>query len=267
MGRPELPVDFTVPARGELAAALRELRAAAGLTYAGLAELTGMSQATLKRAASGRIVPSYEKVSAIATACGSVPGAFYRLWLAGRVADRGRLARLRRPGAPELMTTRGALSEAMEYFYERAGAPPLRRIQERAGGAHQLAVSSAARIVNREALPASRQQCVAFLTACGLTDRQADRWATAYERVVGSSGTSAAVSSEVEAALSRDVEAVLAVLFDDERGRLTHQSKRIRNILAHQLPEPTRRAGREFVQRTLTRPAGDGQGARRPRAA
>ncbi|MFD6892723.1 helix-turn-helix domain-containing protein, partial [Streptomyces sp. NPDC059957] len=152
-------------------------------TYAELAAMTGTSQATLQRAASGRKVPSFETVTAIATACGTVPGAFYRLWLAARVADRGRLARLRRPASPDLMTTRGALSEAMEYYYEKAGAPSLRRLQERAGGAHLLAVSSAARIVNREALPASRQQCIAFLTACGLTGRLAERWADAFDRI------------------------------------------------------------------------------------
>lgn len=34
MGRPEAPVDYTVPELGNLAAHLRALRAAAGLTYA-----------------------------------------------------------------------------------------------------------------------------------------------------------------------------------------------------------------------------------------
>ncbi|WP_051837983.1 hypothetical protein [Streptomyces sp. NRRL F-2580] len=85
----------------------------------------------------------------------------------------GRLRQLRRPGAPELFTTLGALSVALEYFYERAGVLPLRRLQKQMGAAHLLPVSEAARIVTREALPASRQQCVAFLTACGLTDRLA----------------------------------------------------------------------------------------------
>lgn len=262
VGRPELPVDCAVPARGELATALRELRTQAGLTYAELAAVTGISQATLKRAASGRVVPPYENIGVIARACGSVPGAFYRLWLAARVADRGRLAGLRRPGAPELVTTRGAVSEAMEYFYERAGAPSLRRLQERAGGAHLLAVSSAARIVNREALPASRQQCVAFLSACGLTDRLADRWATAYERVVTAPVT--------DGDLSRDVEAAVSILLNHEerRGLGTRPGQFGRQVpLMRHLPERTTRVGREFVQRLLARPADDGQADRRPRAA
>ncbi|WCD91340.1 hypothetical protein KPP03845_200301 (plasmid) [Streptomyces xanthophaeus] len=262
MGRPELPVDFTVPARGELAAALRELRTTAGLTYAALAERTGTSQATLKRAASGRIVPSFERVSSIATACGIPPLFLHTQWLAARLADRGRLARLRRPGAPELVTTRGALSEAMEYFYEKAGAPPLRQLQERAGGAHLLAVSSAARIVNREALPASRQQCVAFLTACDLTDRAADRWATAYERVV--------TASVIAGAPSPDLEAAISVLLNHEGvggHRIRPATRRVRKLFAKYLPEQSTRVGREFVQRTLARPEDDGQADRRPRAA
>ncbi len=54
MGHPETPVDQTVPARGELAEALRALRTRAGLSYDELAVRTGLSPATLKRAASGR---------------------------------------------------------------------------------------------------------------------------------------------------------------------------------------------------------------------
>ncbi|MEU9237354.1 helix-turn-helix domain-containing protein [Streptomyces subrutilus] len=200
MGRPELPVDSTVQARNELAGALRSLRSEARLTYPEMAMKTGMSTATLKRAASGRIVPSYETVSAIAVACGDVAGSVYQLWLAARTAERGRLGRLRRPAAPELTTTRGALSEAMEYFYERAGAPSLRRLQAAAGGSHLLPVSSAWRIVNREALPASRQQCVAFLTGCGLPDFLVERWADAFDRITRPSPADVLASADMEVA-------------------------------------------------------------------
>ncbi|MFJ2753680.1 helix-turn-helix domain-containing protein [Streptomyces sp. NPDC087297] len=183
MGRPELPVDHAVPARGELATALRGLRTASGLTYDEMAAQTGISPATLKRAASGRIVAAWETVTALVAVCGDPDGAVGHLWQKARIAERGRLAQLRRPGSPELITTRGALSEALEYFYERAGGLPLRRLQALAGGPHLLAVSSAARIVNREALPASRQQCAAFLTACGIGPRLVERWAEAFDRI------------------------------------------------------------------------------------
>lgn len=148
-----------------------------------LAAKTGRSPATLKRAASGRTAPSWETAMEFVSACGSRPADLKAVWLKARIAERGRLKRLRRPRAPELATTFGDLGEAMEYFYEAAGAPSLRQLQEQAGGRHLLPLSSAARIVNREALPASRQQCLAFLTACGLGGRTAERWAPAFDRI------------------------------------------------------------------------------------
>ncbi len=143
----------------------------------------GLSLATLKRAGSGQAVPSWETAREFASACGTLPVGLRPAWLKARIAERGCLKQLRRPRAPELATTFGDLGEAMEYFYEAAGAPPLRQLQERAGGSYLLPVSSAARIVNREALPASRQQCIAFLIACGLPDRTAERWAQAFDRI------------------------------------------------------------------------------------
>ncbi|MFB7810813.1 helix-turn-helix domain-containing protein [Streptomyces virginiae] len=215
MGRPELPVDHTVPARGELAEALRALRAGAGLTYAELAVTTGLSPATLKRAASGRTLPSWETARAFVSACGALPADLHRVWLKARIAERGRLRQLRRPRAPELATTFGDLGEAMEYFYEAAGAPSLRQLQELAGGSHLLPVSSAARIVNREALPASHQQCLAFLTACGLPDRTAQRWAQAFDRITRHR------AADLET--TRDVEAALAILMKNAEPSAPHQ--------------------------------------------
>ncbi|MER6218862.1 helix-turn-helix transcriptional regulator [Streptomyces sp. NPDC001674] len=74
MGRRELPVDNTVPALGTLATALRELRAEAGLTYDELAVKTGLSPTALKRAMSGRTLPSRESVTAITEVFGLSSG-------------------------------------------------------------------------------------------------------------------------------------------------------------------------------------------------
>ncbi|MFI6006574.1 helix-turn-helix domain-containing protein [Streptomyces sp. NPDC051366] len=203
MGRPELPVDLTGPA-GALAVRLRELRAQAELTYAEAAVKTGLSAATLKRAASGRTVPSWETVTAFAAACGGDPAPFQKLWVEARTAKRlaqGQLSGIRRrPGSPELATTVGALSEAIVYFYEMAGAPSLRQLQARAGGRHLLPVSSAARIVNRDALPVSRQQFEAFLPGCGLPVRLFERWADAFERTMGPGGAVVLALADMEAA-------------------------------------------------------------------
>ncbi|WP_327135960.1 hypothetical protein OG311_38415 (plasmid) [Streptomyces sp. NBC_01343] len=100
--------------------------------------------------------------------------------------DRGRLAQLRKPALPQFINGRRELSAALEYFYEDAGAPPLRRLTELAGGTHLLPVSSAARIVSRQALPASRQQMVAFLTACGVPGHLLGLWGDAFDEVAQS---------------------------------------------------------------------------------
>ncbi|MEU6299273.1 hypothetical protein [Streptomyces erythrochromogenes] len=103
------------------------------------------------------------------------------------------------------MTTAGDFSEALEYFYERAGALPLSQLQALPGASHELPVSTAARIVRRQALPASRQQCIAFLTACGIGLRLLRRWADAYDRITAPRTTvrRRADEGEVLAALAR----------------------------------------------------------------
>ncbi|MEU3774335.1 helix-turn-helix domain-containing protein [Streptomyces sp. NPDC032472] len=176
-------MDYTVPQRGQLAAALRRVRALAGLSYDELTGKTGLSAATLKRATSGKTVPTEETVKKFATACGGDLDALHLFWLSARIADRGRLAHLRKPALPQFINGRRELSAALEYFYEAAGAPSLRRLAELAGGTHLLPVSSAGRIANRQALPASRQQMVAFLTACGLTGQGLDLWGDAFEEI------------------------------------------------------------------------------------
>lgn len=233
MGRRELPVDHTVPTRGALAAALREVRSTAGLSYDELAARTGVPATTLKRAASGRCVPAWETVTAIAEVCYAHQELLLEwsmtelgtLWKEARIAERGRLQNLRRPASPELITTPGALSEALVYFYERSGGLPLRRLQELAGGAHLLPTSTAGRIVNRQALPASRQQCVAFLTACGITLHFVQRWADAYDRITAASRTKAWVPPS-------DVSAPLTILKDAERlrARAAHEALRMSDL-------------------------------------
>ncbi|MFD7097074.1 helix-turn-helix domain-containing protein [Streptomyces xanthophaeus] len=211
MGRPELPVDHSLPARGALAEALRELRTAAGLSYDELAARSGVSATALKRAASGRHVPARETVEAIAAACHALDDeALAKLWLEARIAARGRMQGRRRPASPELVTTPGELSQALVYFYERAGAPALRRLSFLAGGRHLLPVSTAGRVVAGQVLPASRQQCLAFLEACGIGLRLRRRWADAYDRV-----TVPALARSWEP-LQRDVWAAEARLRADE---------------------------------------------------
>ncbi|MFJ6797295.1 helix-turn-helix domain-containing protein [Streptomyces sp. NPDC091268] len=175
----------------ELAFLLRLLRSEAGVTYDELAERTGVSAATLKRAASGGAVPALKTVRVFAQACIGdgqewAIGRAIGKWRRARVVERGRLRSVARPVHPTLVETRGELSAALVYHYEAGGAPSLRDLQEMAGGAHLLPVSTAARIVTRQSLPASRQQCEAFLAACGVTKGRKAQWGEAWSRVTRS---------------------------------------------------------------------------------
>ncbi|WP_407841369.1 helix-turn-helix domain-containing protein [Streptomyces sp. DSM 116496] len=185
MGRPENPVDFTVSARGELAALLRKHRQAAGLTYEQLAARTGLSSATLKRAAAGKRTPSETVVMKFVGGCDVSKSDVLASrigWARARLEERG-FSDHRVP-TPGLIASRGELSRAIVDLYERAGAPPLRLMQERAG-AEWLAISSAHRIINRQALPRTREQMAAFLRGCGIRSSRAQKdWLNAWARTM-----------------------------------------------------------------------------------
>ncbi|MEV4195887.1 helix-turn-helix domain-containing protein, partial [Streptomyces toxytricini] len=79
-GRPEQPLDTSVPALAELARELRGLRAVAGLTLARLSADVNWSKGALSAAASGRSLPRWELVRAWVQACD--PEANLGLWQA-----------------------------------------------------------------------------------------------------------------------------------------------------------------------------------------
>ncbi|MEU7649154.1 helix-turn-helix domain-containing protein [Streptomyces huasconensis] len=185
MGRREKPVDQSHPARGRLAVHLRGWRKSAGVTYERLARLTGLSPATLKRAASGSAVPRRTTVETYVEGCGGGQEAVRaadELWRQARVEERGRLAQLRAP-RPELIGDGGDLSRALEVVWEQAGAPSLREIKDRSGNPLALPVSSLARIVNRDAIPADEQQLQAFLTGCGIPPERHTPWLSAFTKI------------------------------------------------------------------------------------
>ncbi|MER8062763.1 MULTISPECIES: helix-turn-helix transcriptional regulator [unclassified Streptomyces] len=186
MGRRENPVDFTVRRRGDLAALLRRHRATAGLTYQQLAVLTGLSAATLKRAASGRTLPSESTVEAVITACsgnGDDHAEARQLWRRARIDERrGQRPRQRAPH-PELIASRAELSLGLVRLHDLAGSPSLRTMRQRAG-AQWLAISSASRILRRQTLPATEGQMEGFLRACLVPERSRASWLEAWSRVM-----------------------------------------------------------------------------------
>ncbi|MFE7371347.1 helix-turn-helix domain-containing protein [Streptomyces anulatus] len=184
MGRRENPVDHSRPARGRLAAYLRLRRQSAAMTYRELARATGLSSATLKRAASGTVVPRHTTVEAYVEGCGGGAAQVQyagELWRHARIEERGRLSGLHAP-RPELISDAADLSRALEVVWEQAGAPSLRDIRDRSGNPLALPVSSAARIVNRDAIPADEQQLEAFLAGCGVPPDKHAAWTAAFAK-------------------------------------------------------------------------------------
>lgn len=76
--------------------------------------------------------------------------------------------------------------------WEQAGASSLRKIKDRSGNPLALPVSSAARIVNRDAIPADEQQLQAFLTGCGVPPERHTPWLSAFTKITRRSPATAA---------------------------------------------------------------------------
>ncbi|MEU7206092.1 helix-turn-helix transcriptional regulator [Streptomyces sp. NPDC045470] len=174
-----------MPELGDLAAYLRVLRAAVGLTYAALAEITNYSAATLKRAAAGKTLPAYHTALAYAVACeGPADETADLHHRAERVlAERfweGRRTTVR--PAPQFARDPADLSGALRDAYRQAGRPPLRMMEARAREG-LLPRSSAHAIVNGRALPTDIRQYLAFLGACGINDLAFLPWFAAWLRV------------------------------------------------------------------------------------
>ncbi|KPH99490.1 hypothetical protein OK006_8437 [Actinobacteria bacterium OK006] len=95
--------------------------------------------------------------------------------------ERGTL-HLRSP-RPEYIADQADLSHALYALYERAGAPPLRQVQQRGGEPIHLPLSTLARIVNRQTVPADQKQYSAFLAGCGVPSEQRPKWLAAWGKV------------------------------------------------------------------------------------
>ncbi|QJT05931.1 hypothetical protein G9272_41050 [Streptomyces asoensis] len=176
---------------------MRAIRDLAEVTYDDMVKFGQASAATYKRTASGTNVPRLFRVMEFADACHlaappevldrlrveSRPRDLHTLWANARMEERGTL----RLGAPRarLIANWAECSLALKTLYERAGAPPLREVQELAGGPMHLPLSTLARIVNRQALPNDNQQLRAFLLGCRLRKEQLPEWDEAWSRLVG----------------------------------------------------------------------------------
>ncbi|WP_051901043.1 helix-turn-helix domain-containing protein [Streptomyces aureus] len=191
MGRPEIPVDFTVPERGVFAQYLRCLRKAAGLTYRELAELVPYSAAQLKRAAGGSYLPPFPLAFAYASVCcarvedidlsrvAQLHAEAQQAVDEHRHKDRGSTVLAK----PEFARGAWDLSGALRDQWAYAGRPPFRRIEQETK--RWVSRSTAHMIVTARTLPRDLRQYVAFLEACGITGLQLGKWLRAWVRVCG----------------------------------------------------------------------------------
>ncbi|EMF56434.1 MULTISPECIES: helix-turn-helix transcriptional regulator [Streptomyces] len=171
-----------------LAEHLAELRRAARLPQRTLAEAANISRGAVQRAESGTAAPTEAVLDAYLHACraGEADRARARLLRTrGRTAQRDKLHELKAP-APEFITTKRDLALALAELYERAGAPSLNDARVR----KLLPRTTAWRIVNRKGLPASAEQLITFLSACGISRPAAQRpYIDAYHHVITQRGT------------------------------------------------------------------------------
>lgn len=179
-----------------LTALLRALKDRCRLTFSELAdraaqgESAAVSASTLKRAAGGHTLPQEDVVTAYVRACGATAEEeleALKRWRAARAEQRGILADLHAPAVRSIRTP-ADLDAALAAAYERAGAPPLRVLQERAttdeaDGTMLLPLTTLWRITRREARPATWEQCAAFLRGCGIHPRRMGPWQEAWQRI------------------------------------------------------------------------------------
>ncbi|MER7195981.1 MULTISPECIES: helix-turn-helix domain-containing protein [Streptomyces] len=202
MGRPDKPVDRTVPARAKLADFLRARKEAVGMTYEQMARSTNgvppLSKATLKRAASGTCVPSWATVVDFieTTATGeellidstlAARARGHDLWVKARRATRAPYYLHKAPD-PHLIASESDFSRSLRHQHVWAGYPTPGEMQQSVNHPWHLPASTTRRIIAGEVLPVGPQQAVAFLRACYLvTPADLEPWLAAATRAISSS--------------------------------------------------------------------------------
>ncbi|MEV6179881.1 helix-turn-helix transcriptional regulator [Streptomyces sp. NPDC052015] len=203
MGRPEAPINYTIPELGKCAELLRAMRHSAGLTYTELADLTNYSPAHLKRAARGEWTSS-DVVRAYALACCVTSDSDMDLitevmalhFAASDMIKEAEQEARRSKVVPKPQYARDEadLSGAMRDAWARAGRPTSRFIETASRG--QVPRSTAHTITKGRNVPTDVRQYVSFLAVCGISDDELGPWFRAWIKVRG-------VPSEVERRLAR----------------------------------------------------------------
>ncbi|MFI7876088.1 helix-turn-helix domain-containing protein [Streptomyces salinarius] len=196
MARPEAPVDHSIPELGALAESLRSLRRQTGLTYTELAKESCYSAATLKRAASGKHLPSLAvtvNFTALCMLLGPVPvpegegGAeVLALWGAATKAVNAARRAARRSTVlpkPQYVRDEGDLSGALRDAWAWSGRPSTREMEK--ASKREVPRTTANVISTAHAVPRDFRQYAAYLRVCGITGRALEPWFRAWFKIRG----------------------------------------------------------------------------------
>ncbi|MGW4624538.1 helix-turn-helix domain-containing protein [Streptomyces rubiginosohelvolus] len=187
MGRREEPVGADGVAR-PLAVWLRRQRERAGISYRELARKTKYSEDTLRRAASGRAVPTVEVARAFADACGADPREAERLRKNAHV--RRSRSKLQEPQGRlldiEYVNTFDELRRCMIRAYEHSGSPSYRELSANLNAYGPISRSTLSRFFWNKSKP-SREFTLAFARSCGQV--AIESWARAWERCAEQTST------------------------------------------------------------------------------
>ncbi|WP_079034580.1 helix-turn-helix domain-containing protein [Streptomyces hirsutus] len=205
MGRPDKPVDRTVPARAKLADFLRARKEAVGMTYEQMAKSTNgvptLSTATLKRAASGTCVPSWVTVSDFIEATATEEELLidstlaarargHELWVAARRATRAPYYVHKAPD-PALASSESDFLRFLRHQHVWAGYPTPGEMQQSVEHPWDLPTSTTRRIIAGDIMPVSPQQATAFLKACHVVAPvDLEPWLAAAVRALSSNPSS-----------------------------------------------------------------------------
>ncbi|MFE0229897.1 helix-turn-helix domain-containing protein [[Kitasatospora] papulosa] len=235
-GRSEtaVPADASPPVR-ELAERLRKVRAAAGLTYVQLSQMSGFSTASLSRAASGRSVPSRAIVDAFATTAGlSASGHAELVQLHERAAKTSTTpaekveAASRRDSLQFVQESfRQAMGEQarrdlLRNLHQKAGRPSIREIANGTG----LSRSTVHRVLTRGGTGNAKE--VADSLVARLAPEIRDDWAA---RVVSTFEPKSAVTPKPP--LYRATDAAQSPEVDQAFTEFVSSVRRMRNLIAH----------------------------------
>ncbi|MGW6493200.1 helix-turn-helix domain-containing protein [Streptomyces sp. NPDC055056] len=184
MCRPEKQITTNNKALRELQEWLRSQRKLSQQGYRALSVRAGCHATTLQRAASGLNVPKLPTVLKYARACDASPEEARILWRRARYEQtrRARGGRSLSAPRPELIRDFVDLSAALQDLHEKAGSPPLRTMEQRAGGYGALPRSTAHRILTKQTMPHSLHQFQAYLRSCEVAEAERPIWEAAWTR-------------------------------------------------------------------------------------